>query len=486
LAQNPEKRKGRNYYMKKSFILLLAFLVVGALAFAAEPTVALTTAEFTGDASVTLGLDIDSQTMAFSNEANADLKIQFASAGDKSTAGDNIWGQLKIKTDGDPIALKIKAVKLSDYTGATWVAGDPFIGFKVIVDVAQLNFGTIAYLGIKQDHTYLDYTRKPEGAAGFYLVDTTKYYGQVLSTNTLLVPDNSVVSPSDLDAPYGVVLGITPAGIGNFTLDVRSVNAWSGNGPVAVGFGLRGKADITAVANLTAQFGVATHLDATTDNDIGFGGKLAYKVALGAPMFVEPRLAADITYNVAVAPAVSTVSYSAMAGVLLGWGDKSKLKMMFSPDKDQDWGYYPGIAAGVILYDLDASAVPSPSVGVNVSFFAGSIIPNLTANAVLEIQDVLATAMDMGFSANLKYGIVMDPMTVSPMFAIYYRNDAAAVGAEAQTDIYVKAGVEVAKIFPNTTWTVMYQSNDFVGGVGNVAASTRTLGALTTTLKIAF
>ena len=467
--------------MKKSLILFLAFLVVGALAYAAEPATDVKVDEFKGDASVTLGFDIDQGMAAFTNAANASIRIQIATSGDKTTTGDGIWGELKIKTDGDPVRIK------ADQSGFLGLSG-----YKVVVDVAKLNFGTIAYLGIKQDSTQLNYSMLPDEAAGFFLVDTTKYYGQLVTGPVQLLVDNTV-SVTNVNAVYGVVLGITPAGIGNFTVDVRSVPQWTADGVFKLNeWGVRAQADITAIANLTAQAGVAYSFGpgAAQGQDFAVGGKVAYKVSLGDPMFVQPKLAADVIYNIEIAPATSFLGYSAQAGVLFGWGAKSKWNQYFSPDKDYDYGYYPGIAAGVIIRDADMATAPDPTIGANVSVFAGSLVPNLRANAVLEILNVAPVApagMQMGFNANLAYDIAMAPMTITPSFGAYYYNNATTgLPAAVATDIYVKAGLDIAKIFPNTTLSFLYQSNDFNGGVGNVATGAQTMGMFATTLKISF
>jgi hypothetical protein len=349
----------------------------------------------------------------------------------------------------------------------------------------------MAYLGIKADGTQLNYVILPDEAAGFFLVDNTKYYGSV---GAQLVTDNSAAVPG-VNATYGVVLGITPAGIGTFTVDFRSVPQWLADGRSQDNeWGVRAKADITAVANLTAQAGVATSFGPGTAmaEDIGFGAKIAYKVALGDPMFVQPKVAVDVDY------VAETLSFSAQAGALFGWGAKSKFAQYFSTDTDGDFGYYPGISAGVIVRDTNASDTgvgsESMTVGLNVSAFTGALVPNLTANAALEILNLLpATGVDMvmGFNANLAYAIAMAPMTLTPKFGIYYYSNANNVAGAGQTeaavdsDIYVKAGLEIAKIFPNTTLSFAYASNDFNGGVNNITDSD-TIGMFATTLKIAF
>jgi hypothetical protein len=93
--------------MKKAVLLVAALVMICSFAFAAEPAAGLKIAEFTGNAKVVLGVDLGTGSIAFTNAGEADIKLDLLSAGDKSTTGDNIWGELKIKADGDPIGLML-------------------------------------------------------------------------------------------------------------------------------------------------------------------------------------------------------------------------------------------------------------------------------------------------------------------------------------------------------------------------------------------
>jgi hypothetical protein len=515
LAQNPENWKGRNYYMKKSLILFLAFLVVGALAFAAEPTAEVKILEFTGNASATLGFDIDRGMAAFANAVTIDLKLQLLAGGDKTTTGDGIWGELKIETNDSDNSIRIGNADVT--TNDTAMQGLSVPDLKVVT--AKLNIGKIAYVGIKADGTQLNYTKLMDEAGGFYPVDTTKFYGQLASTddNTgTLVQNLDISVASDVNAANGIVLGITPEGIGNFTVDLRSVPAWRQDDDqfYVNEWGIRGQADITAVPNLTLKLGAAYSVgerneiatDVTDPRDFGVGGLVSYKIPIDATMYVMPLVAVDsqlFMFDPDADPN-TVIGVEAQVGVRLGWGDKSKLNLYFSPDNDTDWGYYPGITAGVRFMDVDftdalpAAISPDAVVGLNVSAFSGALVPNLAANVAIEVLDLMAEDLVMGACANLKYDIAMDPMTITPKFGVYYYAN-AALEDEFASDIYVKAGLDIAKIFPNCTLSFLYQSNDFNGGVfrtdPNVAPTNLdtfdankafTMGMFATTLKISF
>ncbi|NLD48041.1 MAG: autotransporter, partial [Clostridiaceae bacterium] len=85
--------------MKKALVVFLALAMIAGV-FADEPVAESSIAGFSGNASVTWGVDLDSKKTGFSNDASAELKVTLATGGDKTSAGDGVWGEIKIKTDG--------------------------------------------------------------------------------------------------------------------------------------------------------------------------------------------------------------------------------------------------------------------------------------------------------------------------------------------------------------------------------------------------
>lgn len=123
--------------MKKALVIFLALAMVCSV-FAAEPAAEVSIAEFKGDASVTFGFDLDTLKTGFKNETSGSLKLNLLKGGEKSTAGDGVWGELKIKIKDIQIAAKAdKAAALEDDK-------------KVSIEVAKIHFGPV-YMGIKSD-----------------------------------------------------------------------------------------------------------------------------------------------------------------------------------------------------------------------------------------------------------------------------------------------------------------------------------------------
>ena len=452
--------------MKKALVILLSLAMIGVV-FAEEPKPELKVSEFTGSASVLFGADLDTGAVAFNNEASASLKVDIVSGGDKATSGSGIWGELKIKTDGDPI--RVTATNDTD--------NPKLSGYKVVVDVAKLHFGDVAYLGIKKDGTSIDYAATPATAGRFFIVDDTQYYG-IRSGNTL-VRDYGEVGPN---AAYGVVFGVSLPKLFNLDVDFRSVENLVTNGSqVAAGhsnknvFGVRAKAALTAVDNLTLEGAVNTGFD----DNLGFGAKAEYKFALNDTYYLLPNVGFNGESRIA---GDEKFGWGAHAGLVFGWGAKSKIDYYFFDDSE----YYPGVAAGITINgDTAWSSTQKSPIGLNVSAMSGSIVPNLNAAVAFEVADLQATNLEMGIAAVAKYDVKMDPMTITPKFGISYYSDASKTG-KAKTDIYVKAGLDIEKIFPNTTLSFEYASNDLNGGVKEGGITDKTMGLFYTKLKISF
>ena len=156
--------------MKKALTVFLMLALVGSVfaaepvadvlalvgsVFAAEPVADVNIAEFSGNASVQWGVDLDAGTTGFKNAYQVDLKLNLLNSGSKSTTGDGVWGELVIKTDEDSF---IGWENGNDY----FMVGDAVfpantgmtsnLNLDAYVDVAKIHFGP-AYIGIKRGDT---------------------------------------------------------------------------------------------------------------------------------------------------------------------------------------------------------------------------------------------------------------------------------------------------------------------------------------------
>jgi len=477
--------------MKKALVILLALFMVGVV-FAEEPVANLELVKFGGEASVLFGADLDTGSAAFGNEAKVKLDLNLLGKGDKSTAGEGVWGELVVKTDGDEIRWHL------DGDSETAAASQ---SYKLKVDVAKLHFPN-GYINIKKGDAKVDFVQLADMAQPYWTVKKGEYYG---AKDAMWLGDS--LGGVDPGAAYGITFGYELPDVAAFDVDFRSITQLQTGGATVEqvtnddgikenAFGLKAKVGLKAVENLTLDAAVNTGFGGKDAiYDMGVGAKVAYKVALDDTYYVKPNVAFNGVIDNAAGGAVGTddgtgdFSYAVHAGVLLGWGDKGKsANMYFVGDEDKDWGYYPGVSAGILMKGEDYDGVTGDAeMGLNVSFNAGSLIENLTAAAALEIKDLQADDMVMGFMGVLKYKVVSGDQNIIPKFGINYFSNAAK-DDEAATDMYVKAGVDIENIFPNCTLSFEYASNDLNGGAADVtdgAVTEDTMGLFYTKFKIA-
>ncbi len=120
----------------KKIVTLGAIAVLSAgFMFADEPAADLSITEFKGDAKVTWGMDLDAGKTGFKNTESANFKVKLFNGGNKTTSGeDDVWAELKIKTDG----LKLE--------NGEWKDG------KASVDAAKIHIGDF-FVGIRAGDT---------------------------------------------------------------------------------------------------------------------------------------------------------------------------------------------------------------------------------------------------------------------------------------------------------------------------------------------
>jgi len=120
-------------------------------AFADEPVADVNVAEFSGNAAVQWGVDLDSGTTGFQNSYEVNLKLNLLNNGSKSTTGDGVWGELVLKADGDSF-VQWQNKDQGDTAFAANKGMEERMKYKVFVDVAKIHIGP-AYIGIKSGDT---------------------------------------------------------------------------------------------------------------------------------------------------------------------------------------------------------------------------------------------------------------------------------------------------------------------------------------------
>ncbi len=332
--------------MKKILGIVLAMAMVASV-FAAEPVANLSVTEFTGNASVTWGVNLDTNKTGFTNGSDASLKFTVIDGGSKATASDaDVWGEIAIKTDG----FKYTKNGAIDKDGTA------------SVDYAKLHIGP-AYVGILAGDTQVG------DIAPVMAVHSDKGVYKIAA-----VGDN---------ATDGVTLGLDLDGIANFELDIRSAQGYTNEYAMAF------QADVKAVENLTLNAGVAMDLSTDTDkDDVAIFGKAAYEMALTDVFYVKPQ--AGISYDMTKAKAETKI----MAALLFGWNksENQDTNIYFIDPKVSNGASVAALIEGDTV-DLTAGIWDSATLVDNLTFgasYANSDLKNKKGTVIAEAKYVVA------------------------------------------------------------------------------------------------
>ena len=527
--------------MKKALVLLLALSMVFG-AFADEPVANVNVSEFSGEASVTWGVDLDESRTGFKNDAKVTLKLNLIDGGDKSSTGEGVWGEIKIKTDGDTF---------DKVEGNDVAFGTVNLPAKVKVDVAKLHFGDNAYIGIKSGDTQV----------GEYKLDTAVAAEKTANGNkgAVVCLPISDKNAKEINTKYtdGIV-----AGYGNdlFSVDVdfRSLywfdlkeqeddgtKIWYGQQySNAYSFAIDGS--LKAVENLTLKGGYSKDIANKWDETVtdAFYVAADYKLGLNDTFYLKPQIgyvhsmmSSDVDSLSIEAPVVGELSITdwkenygtLVAAILFGWGDKADKKPgVYFLDNDDDKKVIPGFsvamektlvlkAAGSYKdpysdksVDAELKGTASPMT-MKISFFSGEIVENLTAAAYYETAfgaedyEVTVDGKDplegtgvetkeevnpgFAFAAGLKYNLAVGEGSITPKFGIamlggYYGKPSQIkfVGDAYKGEILnLQAGVDFGGYVENTTFSIDYASKNLKDGTKDAA----TAGTLNFKCKIA-
>ena len=370
--------------MKKALsVFLMTAMAFGAFAQDAEPVADVNIAEFSGNAAVQWGVDLDTMKTGFKNSYEVNLKLNLLNNGTKSTTGDGVWGELVLKTEEDTFIGwengDDSPERGDEYIGANTglMGGGRNFGLKVYVDTAKIHIGP-AYIGIKRGDTQTG-ELKMDAAIRSADDDQSKWLDNVgpakYSEGIVLGLDTEVVK-LDLDLrSYAALSGTTVVHDTDHTdttfydgyghEDERQSHQYSDAYAAALEAELKG--DGIGVEGLSVKGGVSFNfaenyypgnyadwkLDLPTDaRMLGYSASVGYKLGLDDTFYVRPQVGftgqtqfykdEDAKYS-----RTTTDNLAIAAGLLFGWGEIGM---------DQD--------AGVYYLDDDHAKKVSPGVGL--------------------------------------------------------------------------------------------------------------------------
>ena len=385
--------------MKKALsVFLMTAMAFGAFAQDAEPVADVNIAEFSGNAAVQWGVDLDTMKTGFKNSYEVNLKLNLLNNGTKSTTGDGVWGELVLKTEEDTFIGwengDDSPERGDEYIGANTglMGGGRNFGLKVYVDVAKIHIGP-AYIGIKRGDTQTG-ELKMDAAIRSADDDQSKWLDNVgpakYSEGIVLGLDTEVVKV-DLDLRSYAANAGTADGHQDERLSHQYSDAYAaaleaelkGDGIGVEGLSVKGGVsfnfaenyypgdyapwkdgfdgvNMTAIDNLLLTRNYENFVNNFTvpgPRKLGYSASVGYKLGLDDTFYIRPQVGfigstaffkeeLEVMGNKGTVSANQTTMAMA-AGLLFGWGEIGM---------DQD--------AGVYYLDDDHAKKVSPGVGL--------------------------------------------------------------------------------------------------------------------------
>lgn len=419
--------------MKKALsVFLMTAMAFGA--FADEPVADVNIAEFSGNAAVQWGVDLDTMKTGFKNSYEVNLKLNLLNNGTKSTTGDGVWGELVLKTKEDTFIgweNGDDSPEMGDeYIGANTglMGGGRNFGLKVYVDTAKIHIGP-AYIGIKRGDTQtgelkMDAAiRSADDGQSKWLtnVGPAKYSeGIVLGVDTDIVKVDldlrSYAALSGTTVQFKTDYDTTIFNKGQGHEDERQSHQYSDAYAAALEAELKG--DGIGVEGLSVKAGASFNFAKnyypgnykkdkvdlpTNEHMLGYSASAAYKLGLDDTFYIRPQVGftgQTQFYNDKdkKISSTSTDKLAIAAGLLFGWGEigMDQNAGVYYLDDDHAKKVSPGV--GVVAYiplpektttDVDGSKTSTTKytklIRIMPSFYSGELIPGLTAAAYADI-----------------------------------------------------------------------------------------------------
>lgn len=515
----------------KKIIAMGAAVALAASMFAAEPAANAAVTEFTGNASVEWGVDLDSKKTGFKNSTDAQLKFKLFDGGSKSTEGSGIWAELKIKSDDDG--------------NPAWKAenGEPTIK-KAVIDTAKIHIYNF-YVGIQSGDTVTG-EFKPQAA----IVSDKAWLGNVgpagftqglvfgyddsninAAVDFRSFEDTSKDTPTQYTNAYAIAAEAT----------MKDANEWveglEVKGGVSYSFS---KNYYEKAANNLAVKKFALKFDTDDDGEddlfpdsiLGYSGSVAYKVALDDKYYIKPM--AGIVGDVLSAE-LGPYDYlrngnEFVASVLFGWGAQADANAGVPfLDVDDAKKVTPGVSVvftmplptKVTMDSKDKSTYGRDIAKIVPSIYSGDIFNGLKFGAYSEIilmRDEVEEGFDytkyacankdrataIAIAAGASYDVKAGDVTITTKAGARYANKAYVENSFINKDkdgkevglfkdlgyakddegyLNLKIGADINGLLDNTTFFVNYTSanllneTDYADDYYAVKAGTLNVGA---------
>ena len=523
--------------MKKALSVFLMLALVGSV-FAAEPVADVNVAEFSGNASVQWGINLDTMKTGFKNAYEVNLKLNLLNNGSKSTTGDGIWGELVITTDSDNFLQWENGDSNLMVGDAAFPANKGMtsnLNVNAYVDTAKLHFGP-AYIGIKRGDTQTGELKMDAAirssddgqakwlsdvgpgsysqgiVAGFeheyfnVAVDLRSYAEDAVKAYKVIVTKDGKEHHTQIFTSYEAAeayASLWKTGGYSSRID-DSDSSHTINDQYTNQYAMAAEVEVTPIDDLSIKGGVSYNFgENKVATKLGFSGSVGYKFNINDTFYVRPQV--GYTGVTTFADNANLDSEMAM-GLLFGWGDIGIDANADVPFLDGDSAKKVSPGVGVVAHlplGKDITGSNAPYVArIMPSFFSGEIVPNLTAAAYSDIGIMEQGDAAMAVAVGAKYAIPAGAVTVTPNAGIRFANDSyldnvsssmkekddgifASTGdrnlLENDSALNLKAGVDVTGLISNTTLSVIYDSRNLL----NTTTDGLKAGTLNFKVKIA-
>lgn len=427
----------------KKIIAMGAAVALAASMFAAEPVANPQVLEFKGNASVEWGVDLDAGKTGFKNEQEASIKVKLFDGGDKATSGSGVWAELKIVADTKDNEYK------NETEGSVNLKGPK-------VDTAKIHFDNF-YVGILKGDTQtgaLKFTRairSGDNDNGKLLSDVgPKDYSQ------------GIVAGYD-DSNFGVAIDFRslPVADDPATKDVNEFNQYTNDYAAAAEVTLKDSNEF--LSGLEVKGGYSYEF---ADKPLmGYSGSVAYKATISGDYYVKPA------FGYTGESSNGTTTNKIAGAVIFGWGDTEDANAgVYFLEDDNAKKVTPGVS---VSYDKDLESDANYG-NIEAAFYLGKLVENLKAAALFSttlVKKVNDTPIKV--LAGCAYDVKAGDITITPKAGISFANKVAG------DEIKVKAGVDVAGLIDNTTFSAEYVSK-------NLKENKNKIGTVNVKCKIAF
>lgn len=281
--------------MKKLSILLIGLLLVSGLAFADFGTVAVT-----GSASVTFGVDLDTNYTGFANDASSTLKITLVDKASGTTGGDDgLYGEITLK-DWQASASATDTITVTPGT----------VSAKIVVDPVSIKIYSAPSFSLDMAPTIDSGTVEGDIKTGITATGTNAIGGVTISIpagpatiDIKAASDGDWLTNANNDYAVGADVSVEA---GPATIDVGFLYGWLG--AAAIGVSLGAEVDV-APATITLGF----------DGDASVSGAFAFDIAAGAVVALSDANADDDATEVSLDAYVYTGGAELDLDVALGF-----------------------------------------------------------------------------------------------------------------------------------------------------------------------